>query len=637
MLQRVGGAIGASVLLVVAPLVVALGSPAAAFGSSVLTGPVLAPPLTSPLLQKAPSPTPSATGSANANLGPSIPGSNVCTMSDPVLTEISGIVATADGYAVINDSNVERSREKIFLLDDQCRVTRNVGYPSSAFDPEDLAVAKDGTLWVADVGDNTTLTGGSGNRRSSIALWSLAPGANTPVIHRLAYPDGKARDAEALIIDGNGHPVIITKDPVGEVYTMTQPLPANNANPAPLTRAGWFRPQATGTTNPYGILGTSVVTGAALSPDGKRAVVRTMADAYEFDVTDGSVVDAITGGSTPRITPLPSEPQGEGIAYTRDGTEFVTTSDQPKASPILRYTPYHPAVAPSASPAVQAQAPKNADRSFLDSLSLQDLTRIVIGFGLVGVLMIAVGVFAVIRSRRRRRALLVGGAAATGSASTSGAPTSGAPTSGAPVSDAQDSGASSSDESTSDARNSGGPISDFPAGGEPSSASPGSATPTSGGPVAGRQFSDASGSDGRSSGGPSSAARGSDGPSLDAPSSGSPSVGGAAPAGAEPVPAPVSGVASPVGGPSIKEQASVRGESSPNVTAGARASDSAVPVGDVVPAPARAQRGSGPAAEEAQAPAQTRGAGSSVPSKAAKARKSSKRPQQGGSEGPGSA
>ncbi|MEU7866767.1 hypothetical protein [Dactylosporangium sp. NPDC049140] len=604
MLQRVGGAIRASVLLVIAPVVVALGSPAAAFGSPVLTAPVLAPPLTSPLLRKAPSPTPSATGSANANLGPSIPGSSVCTMSDPVLTEISGIVTTANGYAVINDSNVERSREKIFLLDDQCRVTRSVGYPSSAFDPEDLAVAKDGTLWVADVGDNTTLTGGSGNRRSSIALWSLAPGANTPVIHRLAYPDGKARDAEALIIDGDGHPVIITKDPVGEVFTMTQPLPANNANPAPLTRAGSFRPQATGTTNPYGILGTSVVTGAALSPDGKRAVVRTMADAYEFDVTDGSVVDAITGGSTPRITPLPSEPQGEGIAYTRDGTEFVTTSDQPKASPILRYTPYHPAAAPSASPAVQAQAPKTADRSFLDNLSLQDLTRIVIGFGLLGVLMIAVGVFAVIRSRRRRRALLVGGAAATASA----------PTSGAPASDAQDSGGSSSDESTSDARNSGGPISDSPAG---------STAPTSGGAIAGRQFSDASGSDGRSSGGPSSAALGADGPSFDAPSSGSPGAGGTAPAGAEPVSAPVSGVASPAGGPPIKEQSSVRGDSSPNVTAGTRASDPAVPVGGV--------------AEEAPAPAQTRGAGSSVPSKAAKATRSSKRPQQGGSEGPGSA
>ncbi|MGI5241385.1 hypothetical protein [Dactylosporangium sp. CA-139066] len=389
MLQRVGGAFGASVLLVVVPAVVAFGSPAVA---------------------KAPSPGPSSSASANPNLGPSVSGIAMCTINDPQVTEVSGLVVTADGYVVINDSNVERSREKIFFLDQQCKQTRSVSYPSSAFDPEDLAIAKDGTLWVADVGDNTTLTGGSGNRRSSIALWSLAPGANTPVIHRLAYPDGRARDAEALLLDGDGRPVIITKDPVGEVYTLNEPLPANNANPAALTRAGSFKPQATGTSNPYGIVGTAVVTGAAMSPDGNRAVVRTMSDAYEFDVTDGDVIAAITTG-TPRITPLPSEPQGEAIAYSEDGQDFLTVSDQPKATPILRYTRYQPPAAPSAAAAPQAQAPKANERSFLDSLSLRDITRIVMGIGLVGVLMVAVGVVAVVRSRRRRRALLVAGAA----------------------------------------------------------------------------------------------------------------------------------------------------------------------------------------------------------------------------------
>ncbi|GAA4255578.1 hypothetical protein GCM10022255_064970 [Dactylosporangium darangshiense] len=389
MLQRVGGAFGASVLLVVLPAVVAFGSPAVA---------------------KAPSPTPSASGSANPNLGPSVAGVAMCSISDPQVTEVSGLVVTANGYVVINDSNTERSREKIFFLDQQCRQTRSVGYPSSAFDPEDLAVSKDGTLWVADVGDNTTLTGGSGNRRSSIALWSLAPGSNSPVIHRLAYPDGRARDAEALLFDGEGRPVIITKDPVGEVFTLKEPLPANNANPAALTRAGSFRPQTTGTANPYGIVGTAVVTGAAMSPDGKRAVVRTMSDAYEFDVTDGDVVAAITTG-TPRITPLPSEPQGESIAYSQDGTEFLTVSDQPKTTSILRYRRFVPAAPPSASPA-PAQPQQAKERSFLQSLSLYDITRIVIGIGLLGVLMIVIGVVAVIRSRRRRRALLAAAPAA---------------------------------------------------------------------------------------------------------------------------------------------------------------------------------------------------------------------------------
>ncbi|WP_432824323.1 hypothetical protein [Dactylosporangium sp. CA-092794] len=383
MLQRVGGVVGVSAFMVVA--------------------------LAAPAVAKAPSPQPGTSASLIPNLGPSPTGSTMCTISDPQVTRISGLVVTADGYVVINDGNGERSREKLFFLDTDCALTRTVGYPgSSAFDPEDLEVTKDGTLWVADVGDNTTLTGGSGNRRSSIALWSLAPGANTPVIHRLAYPDGRARDAEALLIDSDGRPVIVTKDPAGEVYTLTEPLPANNANPAPLTRAGTFKPQATGTPNPYGIVGTGVVTGAAMSPDGKRAVIRTMSDAYEFDVADGDVVAAITTG-TPRITPLPNEPQGEAIAYSRDGKTYLTVSDQPKPVGILRYVPHEPPAPSSAAPAPPPPAaPKSADRSFLDRLTLSDVTRIVIGIGVAGLLMIVIGVAAVIRSRRVRRRLLTG-------------------------------------------------------------------------------------------------------------------------------------------------------------------------------------------------------------------------------------
>ncbi|GAA0745613.1 hypothetical protein Drose_20105 [Dactylosporangium roseum] len=331
----------------------------------------------------------------------------MCTISDPQVTEVSGLVATDDGYVVVNDSNIERSRVKIMFLDGRCKLTRSVSYPSNALDPEDLAVAGDGTLWVADIGDNTTATGGSGTRRSTVALWSLAPRAATPVVHRLVYPDGKPRDAEALLLNGDGTPVIVTKDPVGEVYVPDGPLAPDNTNGVQLRRVGLFKPRATGTANPYGILGTGVVTGGAVSPDGRRAVVRTMSDAYEFDVTGGDVAAAITSG-TPRITALPNEPQGEAIAYTPDGTSFVTASDQPKASTILRYTPVAAPPTPSAASSgapVAAPAPGRS-RSFLDGLSLRDVTWIVAGIGGFGVLMIVVGVVGVRRSRAARRATI---------------------------------------------------------------------------------------------------------------------------------------------------------------------------------------------------------------------------------------
>lgn len=343
-----------------------------------------------------PSPSPSVKAAPGA-------GVPVCTISDPQVTEVSGLVATSTGYVVVNDSNPDRSKVRIFFLDARCRLTRTVSYPTSALDPEDLAVTKDGTLWIADIGDNTTLSGGSGTRRSTIALWSLAPNVTKPVIHRLVYPDGKPRDAETLLIAGDGTPVIVTKDPAGEVYVPAEPLRADNATGVPLRQVGTFRPQATGTSNPLSFIGAGLVTGGAVSPDGTRAVVRTMADAYEFDVTGGDVAAAITTG-TPRVSALPDEPQGESVSYTLDGRSFVTASDQPGATAILRYTPKTAAPATSAAPA--PPTPKTNQQSLLSTLSLRDLTWIVSGVGAVGVLMVIVGVVGVRRSRAVRRAAM---------------------------------------------------------------------------------------------------------------------------------------------------------------------------------------------------------------------------------------
>ena len=57
-----------------------------------------------------------------------------------------------------------------------------------------------------------------------------------------------------------------------------------------------------------------------MSPDGTRIVLRTYADAFEWDVPDGDIVTAVTTGK-PRVTPLADE-FGESIAYTPDGEDL---------------------------------------------------------------------------------------------------------------------------------------------------------------------------------------------------------------------------------------------------------------------------------------------------------------------------
>ncbi|MEV6800105.1 hypothetical protein AB0M91_17400 [Micromonospora rifamycinica] len=275
----------------------------------------------------------------------------VCRVRDERLTEISGMVATDSGFVVVNDGADEASRRRIFFLDTRCAVVRSVTYPSRPRDTEDLAVGADGTVWVADIGDNDRV-------RSTVALWRLAPGSRRPVLHRLSYPDGP-HDAEALLVGRDGRPVVVTKQG-GEagVYVPTGPPRAGAT--VPMRRAGQVRLPATTTANPYSFFGRRLVTGGATAPDGRRVVLRTYADAFEFDVTDGDVVAALTGG-TPRVVPLPDEPQGESVSYSRDGRWLFTVSEsagQPAGTrpTVLRYALPGGAASPVPSPSVAAPA-----------------------------------------------------------------------------------------------------------------------------------------------------------------------------------------------------------------------------------------------------------------------------------------
>ena len=317
---------------------------------------------------------------------------DVCTIDDPRAIELSGLVATTTGYVVINDSQFDPNDMRVFFLNRQCEVTRSVRYPTPARDPEDLAVANDGAVWVADTGDNVT----NETRRSTIALWRLPPQGGPPVIHRLTYPDG-AHDAEALLFGGDGNPVVITKELDGRagLYAPAQPLRARTSAGVPLTRVGEFTPAA-----PAGSLFDTMITGAATPPDRRRVVLRTYTAAYEWDVPNGDVVTAVTNG-TPRVTQLPDEPQGEAIAYTPDGKAFLTVSDERGPTTMRRYAPAAeaapsgagaPSLPGSASPGLPAgSAPSSTPVWYGVAGALVAL--LIAGAGLLG-----------LRGRRRRRA-----------------------------------------------------------------------------------------------------------------------------------------------------------------------------------------------------------------------------------------
>ncbi|GAA4977080.1 hypothetical protein [Actinoplanes utahensis] len=331
-------------------------------------------------------------------------GDTACRVGDERLVEISGLVADRDGYVVVNDGADDAAGRRIFYLNRNCKVVRTVAYPSRPRDTEDLARDADGTLWVGDIGDN-------GQNRDDVGVWRLAPGASAPTLFRLSYPDG-AHDAEALLVGGDGIPIVVTKDPfTAGVYVPAGPLRAGATTP--LRRAGDFAIPVTATSNPFGFKGRLVVTGGAVSPDGRRAALRTYADAFEFDVPGGdgtgagptadALVGAITGGAA-RTIALPDEPQGESLAYSADGSALLTVSEmtgQAKRADLLRYPRPDAAPQPAVTSSTASGPPSSGTAPAASSAagSRLPLGAIVAGVALAA----AAGAIGLLVARRSRR------------------------------------------------------------------------------------------------------------------------------------------------------------------------------------------------------------------------------------------
>lgn len=254
-----------------------------------------------------------------------------CEFDDDDLAEVSGLVVGPEGPAVVNDSG---NPSAVFVLDDACGVADERPVVRDGRDVEDLARSADGTLWIADIGDNRRV-------RPTVAVLRLAPDGTQADV-ALRYPDGP-HDAETLILPADRRPVIVTKDVGGRsgVYTTAAPLPPvapvgqNPSDSAPLAlrRVGEvvLPPTTTtsGSADAAALFGGGLVTGGALSADRRVVALRTYTDAWLYPVTGPSADDVVAGlRAAPVQVPLPGEPQGEAVAFEPDGT-LLSASETP--------------------------------------------------------------------------------------------------------------------------------------------------------------------------------------------------------------------------------------------------------------------------------------------------------------------
>jgi hypothetical protein len=204
------------------------------------------------------------------NLGPATPGTAVCTVNNPNLNEVTGMVASTNGiYAVEGGDTFDPSSVLIWTINPTtCQATsKNYGFDPA--DPEDLALGTDGALWVADTGDGV----GSDNQRVRVTMERVDPASSAPAVpYRALYPDSGKINAQAVLLQKDNTTIVIANASGKAVlYRPSAPLQANAENGLPkLTEAGEFTPAKTGTANPLGSFGNAIVTGALPRLTGPR-------------------------------------------------------------------------------------------------------------------------------------------------------------------------------------------------------------------------------------------------------------------------------------------------------------------------------------------------------------------------------
>jgi hypothetical protein len=259
-------------------------------------------------------------------------------LQDAEIDESSGVVAgSQDGVLFTHNDSEDAPPWRFFAVgaNGQTLATYTaIGSLNTDWEDMSRGPGSDGkpALFFGDIGDNFLI-------RPFLVIYEVAEPAvdvasegaqvQVPVvsIKRFVYPDGR-HDSETLLV----HPVtgeiaVVTKDATGEsgVYVEGEEILPGLAT---LTRVATI--SFTKIARPYqptdfDQTSRLLATGGDISPDGRRLVVRTYVEAFEWDISKGLATGL--NGAPLRIE-LPFTKQGEAICYARDGRAVLTTSEQ---------------------------------------------------------------------------------------------------------------------------------------------------------------------------------------------------------------------------------------------------------------------------------------------------------------------
>lgn len=259
------------------------------------------------------------------------PPSQLAVLKEKSVKESSGLTASRSVPGVYWTHNDSGDGPFIYAFDSRGNakgVWRLDG--ATAHDWEDIAAGPGPTpgtkyLYIGDIGDNR-------GRRDEIVVYRVAePDTNKPASAkrktspsvpseaiRLRYPDG-SHDAETLLIHpATGNLYIVTKIPFANPGIYEAKAPLTSGRTITLTRVGALEVPS--------LMG-GIITGGAISPDGRRIAFCDYLQGYEAVLEQGNAPFNTIWTRTLTPVDLGKRSQGEAITYRLDGKALLMTSE----------------------------------------------------------------------------------------------------------------------------------------------------------------------------------------------------------------------------------------------------------------------------------------------------------------------
>jgi hypothetical protein len=246
-------------------------------------------------------------------------GEKIKRLNHKKIQEASGLAASVENPKLLWIQNDSGNPAEIFLVDNELNVKLTVTFPRLVNrDWEDIAVgpgpdATKNYIYIGEIGDNFAQYQEKRIYRFEEPRLGKDSVLSIDSVDVITIQLPKARkDTEALMIEPKTKDLFIVSKRENPVVVYKIPYP--QATDSTITADSV-------TTLPFG-----QVCGGDFSADGKEILLKNYLNVFYWKLKKGETIEEAFRRQ-PTILPYEEEPQGEAIAFARDGSGYFTISE----------------------------------------------------------------------------------------------------------------------------------------------------------------------------------------------------------------------------------------------------------------------------------------------------------------------